>query len=70
MKRKHLYRKPDPRNPEHVRVYFRHPKTSQLTPLPTDETSREFAQQYDALFAALTAKVKVRDPNVRLAQSR
>jgi integrase len=70
MKRKHLYRKPDPRNPEHVRVYFRHPKTSQLTPLPTDETSREFAQQYDALLAALTAKVKVRDPNVRVARNR
>jgi integrase len=70
MKRKHLYRKPDPRNPQHVRVYFRHPKTSQLTSLPTDETSREFAQQYDALFAALTAKVKVRDPNVRVGRNR
>ncbi len=70
MKRKHLYRKPDPRNPEHVRVYFRHPKTSQLTPLPTDETSAEFARQYDALFTALIAKVKVRDPNVRVARNR
>ena len=70
MKRKYLYRKPDPRKPEHVRVYFRHPKTSQLTPLPTDETSATFAQQYDALFAELTAKVKIRDPNVRLARNR
>ena len=26
MKRKHLYRKPDPRNAALVRVYFRHPK--------------------------------------------
>ena len=70
MKRKYLYRKPDPRNPEHVRVYFRHPKTSQLTPLPTDETSSEFARQYDALIVALTATVKVRDPNVRIARNR
>jgi integrase len=70
MKRKHLYRKPDPRNPEHVRVYFRHPKSSQLTALPTDETSREFAQQYDALLAALSTKVKVRDPSVRVARNR
>jgi integrase len=70
MKRKHLYRKPDPRNPEYVRVYFRHPKTSQLTPLPTDESSPQFAEQYDALFASLTTMVKVRDPNVRVARNR
>jgi len=70
MKRKYLYRKPDPKNPDLVRVYFRHPKTSQLTPLPTDETSAEFARQYDALFASLTAKVKVRDQGVRIARNR
>jgi hypothetical protein len=39
------YRKPDPRNPDLVRVYFRHPKTQQLTPLPNDETSEECAHQ-------------------------
>lgn len=28
-KRKYLYRKPDPKRPEIVRVYFRHPKNSE-----------------------------------------
>jgi integrase len=59
-KRKHLYRKPG-------YVYFRNPKTSKLTPLPLDETSSEFADQYSALFAALTAKP--RDPNVRVKRN-
>lgn len=69
-KRKHLYRKPDPRNPELIRVYFRHPKTAKLTPLPFDETSTEFAEQYDPLFAALTAAPKpARDPNVRVKRN-
>jgi integrase len=66
MKRKYLYRKPDPRNPDLVRVYFRHPRTAKLTALPTDEASSEFARQYDALFRALTEAPKVRDPNVRV----
>jgi integrase len=70
LKRKYLYRKPDPKKPELVRIYFRHPKTAQLTPLPTDEASSEFATQYDTLFAALTATVKVRDPNVRVKRNR
>lgn len=69
-KRKHLYRKPDPRNPELIRVYFRHPKTAKLTPLPFDETSAEFAEHYDPLFAALTAAPKpARDPNVRVRRN-
>jgi integrase len=59
-KRKHLYRKPG-------YVYFRHPKTSKLTPLPLDETSSEFAEQYDALLAALTAKP--RDPTIRVKRN-
>jgi integrase len=70
MKRKYLYRKPDPKRPELVRIYFRHPKTAQLTPLPIDEASSEFATQYDTLFAALTATVKMRDPNVRVKRNR
>jgi integrase len=65
-KRKYLYRKPDPRNPDKVRVYFRHPKTGQLIPLPNDETSAEFAEVYDPLLAALNATAKARDPNVRV----
>jgi integrase len=70
MKRKYLYRKPDPRNPDLVRVYFRHPKTTKLTALPTDEASSEFAKQYDALFRALTEAPKVRDPDVRVKRDR
>jgi integrase len=71
MKRKHLYRKPDPRNADLVRVYFRHPKTGELTRLPDDETSQAFAEQYDPLFAALTAAPKpTRDPNVRVKRNR
>jgi integrase len=63
-KRKHLYRKPG-------YVYFRHPKTGRLTPLPLDETSSEFAAQYDTLFAALTDTPKPpRDPNVRVKRER
>jgi len=70
-KRKYLYRKPDPRNPDLVRVYFRHPKASALTPLPADEASREFAEQYDALFAALTTAAPApRDPSVRFKRNR
>jgi hypothetical protein len=45
-KRKHLDRKPG-------YIYFRDPRTSKRTPLPLDETSDEFATQYDALLAAL-----------------
>jgi integrase len=59
-KRKHLYRKPG-------YVYFRHPKTSALTPLPLDETSSEFATKYDALLQALTtAPPPPRDPKKRV----
>lgn len=54
-KRRHLYRKPDPRDPDLVRVYFRHPKTGELTRLPDDENSKAFTEQYDLLFAALNA---------------
>jgi integrase len=46
---KYLYRKPG-------YLYFRHPKTKKLTPLPSDESSREFTEQYDALIAALAAQ--------------
>jgi hypothetical protein len=67
MKRKHLYRKPDPRNAGLVRVYFRHPKTGELTRLPDDETSQAFAEQYDPLLAAVIAGPQpARDPNVRV----
>ena len=63
-KRKHLYRKPG-------YVYFRHPKTGKLTSLPTDETSAEFAAQYDALIAALkTAPPPPREPNERRKRDR
>jgi integrase len=70
MKRKHLYRKPDPKKPDLVRVYFRHPKTAQLTTLPRDETSIAFAEQYNKLFDALTATVTPRDPHVRVKRNR
>lgn len=70
-KRKHVYRKPDPRNADLVRVYFRHPKTGKLDPLTREEESSEFAEQYDALFAALTAAPPTdREPNVRVARNR
>jgi integrase len=63
-KRKHLYRKPG-------YVYFRHPKTGKLTSLPADETSAEFAAQYDALIAALkTAPPPPREPNERRKRDR
>jgi integrase len=69
-KRKHLYRKPDPRNADLVRVYFRHPKGG-LTRLPDDETSPEFAERYDPLLAALTATPKpAREPGVRIKRNR
>lgn len=72
-KRKYLYRKPDPKKPELVRVYFRHPQTAKLTPLPQDETSSEFAEQYDTLLAALAEAPKGppdRDPHVRAKRNR
>lgn len=69
MRRKYLYRKPDPKRPEIVRVYFRHPKTAKLTPLPQDEASEEFAEQYNKLFAALTDR-PARDPHVRVKRNR
>jgi integrase len=70
-KRKYLYRKPDPRNAAIVRLYFRHPKTTKLTALPLDETSSEFAEQYDMLFAALTGAPKAaRDMNIRVKRNR
>ena len=63
-KRKHLYRKPG-------YIYFRHPKTGKLTSLPTDETSAEFAAQYDALIAVLkTTPRPPREPNERRKRDR
>jgi integrase len=69
-KRKYLYYKPDRIAPKYI--YFRDPKTGKLSdPLPLDQTSREFADQYDAYFAALTEAPKpARDPNVRVARER
>jgi integrase len=69
-KRKYLYYKPDRENPKYI--YFRNPKTGKLSdPLPLDETSREFADQYHAHFAALTVAPKpARDPGVRVARQR
>ena len=73
-KRKYLYRKPNPHRPGLVWVYFRHPKTSKLTPLPSDEGSKEFAEQYNLAIAALKAELKtaakVRDPGVRTKRNR
>jgi integrase len=71
-KRKYLYYKPDRENPKYI--YFRNPRTGRLSdPLPLDETSREFADQYDALYAGLNVRPKAaavlpRDPNVRVAR--
>ena len=63
-RRKHLYRKPG-------YVYFRHPKTGKLTSLPADETSAEFAAQYDALIAVLkTTPRPPREPNERRKRDR
>jgi len=45
-KRKYLYRRFD-------YIYFRHPKTQKLTPMPRDETSKEFTSLYNALIGAL-----------------
>jgi integrase len=59
-KRKHLYRKPG-------YVYFRHPKTGKLTPLPSDETSLDFAGAHDACMAALKDEApKPRDLSKRV----
>jgi integrase len=70
-KRKYLYRKPDPQTPGRMWVYFRHPKTSKLTPLPFDETSGEFAALYSALIGALENEhAPPRDPNVRRKRRR
>jgi integrase len=66
-KPKHLYRKPG-------YVYFRHPKTQALTPLPLDKTSSDFLFQHkalmDALKAELKAEAKVRGPKVRNKRDR
>jgi hypothetical protein len=66
-KPKHLYRKPG-------YVYFRHPKTGKLTPLPLDETSSDFKEQHKALLAALNAELKTapkaREPGVRIQRNR
>lgn len=70
-KRKYLYRKPDPKKPELVRVYFRHPKTAKLTPLPLDEASVDFALEYAKLFSALSnAPNPPRDLNARVKRNR
>ncbi|KWV59648.1 hypothetical protein AS156_30860 [Bradyrhizobium macuxiense] len=66
-KRKHLYRKPVPLKTGSFYVYFRHPKTGKLTPLPQDEESAAFGVAYDNLLASLTAKP--RDPNVRIKRN-
>ncbi|HWZ38153.1 MAG TPA: tyrosine-type recombinase/integrase [Bradyrhizobium sp.] len=52
-KRKYLYRQT---KGDRVYVYFRHPRTKQLTALPDDETSQAFANAYDPLLAAASAK--------------
>jgi hypothetical protein len=52
-KRKYLYRQT---KGDRVYVYFRHPRTKQLTALPDDETSQAFADAYDPLLAAVAAK--------------
>jgi integrase len=66
-KPKHLYRKPG-------YVYFRHPKTGKLTPLPLDETSSDFKEQHKALMAALSAELKTapkaRELGVRMQRNR
>jgi integrase len=65
-KRKHLYRKRDPNDPQIVRVYFRHPQTQHLTRLPDDEKSTLFATTYDALLRTMNEVPKARAPNVRV----
>jgi integrase len=62
-KRKHLYRKPG-------YVYFRHPRTAKLTPLPLDEASAEFASQYTALMMAVEHQLPPRDPAKRRKRRR
>jgi hypothetical protein len=51
-------------------VYFRHPKTKKLTPLPLDETSSEFISLYNALIGVLENEQPPRDPNVRRKRRR
>ena len=52
-KRKYLYRQE--KNGQ-AYVYFRHPRTKKLTPLPADEASQAFADAYDPLLKAATKK--------------
>jgi integrase len=53
-KRKYLYRQS--KEGGRIYVYFRDPRTKQLTALPDDETSQAFADAYDPLLAAVTTK--------------
>lgn len=52
-KRKYLYRQTKAGK---IYVYFRHPRTKQLTPLPDDEASQAFKEAYDPLLEAAKAK--------------
>ena len=61
--RKYVYRRT---HNELSYVYFRHPKTKKLTPLPLDETSSEFTSLYNALIGALENERPLpRNPNMR-----
>ena len=52
-------------------IYFRHPKTKKLTPLPLDETSSEFISLHTALIRAFeNEQAPPRDPNVRRKRRR
>ena len=63
-KRKYLYRRFD-------YVYFRHPKTQKLTPMPRDEASKEFTSLYNALIGALeNERAPPRDPSERRKRRR
>lgn len=63
IERQHLYRKGKQPDGTHRYVYFRHPETDALTPLPRDETSGEFAEAYNAILATVT--VKLAAPTIR-----
>jgi integrase len=67
-KRKYLTRKTDPVSGV-LRIYFRKGKVNER--LPDDETSKEFAAQYNRLLAATSAAApKARDPHVRVKRDR
>jgi integrase len=72
-KRKYLYYKPNRINPKYI--YFRNPETGRLSePMPLDQASREFAEQYavhlEALKPAPKPVLPPREPNMRVARER